>query len=179
AERRQRAHHPERGVRVLAAILAHAGHVALDVARVVRGAVEGRREQADEPRALVHQLALDGVDRLRGALGRRHAGEDRPGLRERVDPALVARRRAERRAVVVVGAPVPRAVPAGLLERRRERRTVLAVAPRTRAVPAALAERDEAAEHVVEEEAEPDALAAALPPDAVHAVVPIPPTPST
>src|SRR5207253_11394187 len=61
-------------------------------------------------------------------------------------------------------------------ERRRERRAVLAVAPRARAVPAALAERDEAAEHLVEEEAEPDALAAALPPDAVHAVVPVPRT---
>src|SRR5207244_10648268 len=106
--------------------------------------------------------------------GRRHAGEDRPGLRERVDAALVARRRAERRAVVVVGAPVPCAVPAGLLERRGERRAVRTVALRAVTVRPALRERDEAAEHVVEEEAEPDALAAALPPDAVHAVVPVP-----
>ncbi len=50
---------------------------------------------------------------------------------------------------------------------------MLAVALSARTVRPTLRERDEATEHVVEEEAEPDALAAALPPDAVHAVVPV------
>src|SRR6185437_3204967 len=57
---------PHRAVGVLAAILAHTGRVALDVARILRIAlIERRREQAREPVFAVDQLALVRRHRLR------------------------------------------------------------------------------------------------------------------
>src|SRR5688572_31080770 len=71
---------PGGGVGVLAAVLADAGRVALDVARIEPGEVEGRGEEKRE--------AVIGADEVRlhrghGALGARRvggAGEDGPGL---------------------------------------------------------------------------------------------------
>ena len=103
-------------MRVLAAVLAHAGDVALDVAGVLRHVVERRREQRDEAVFSANELLLDRVERGRGALGVASARDGRPRLRDRVDAALLGVVRAERRAVVEVGAAVPRAVPAVLLD---------------------------------------------------------------
>ena len=61
-----------------------------------------------------------------------------------------------------------------LLDRGGEGGAVRGVAERARVVPTRRAERLEAAQHVVEEERHPDALAAPLASDAVHAVVPVP-----
>ena len=47
-QRGERHRRPDRGVGVLAAVLAHAGHVAANVARMRQRTVERRREQADE-----------------------------------------------------------------------------------------------------------------------------------
>src|SRR5207245_2737879 len=71
AELGLRAHQPERRVGVLAAVLADAGNVTLDVAGIVRRAVEWRREEPDD--AVVHrdQLALGGVDGAGGTLAPR------------------------------------------------------------------------------------------------------------
>ncbi len=118
AQRGEGEHAPDRGVGVLAAVLAHAGQVALDVAGIERRVVERRREEQDQPVAAAHQEL---VDRRHGARRARRVGgarDHRPGLGDRVDPALVVRGRAERRAVVEVGAPVPVAVPGLALERR-------------------------------------------------------------
>ena len=49
------------------------------------------------------------------------AGDHRPGLRDGIDAAFVVRRRAERRAVVEIGAPIPFAVPSFALERLLKR----------------------------------------------------------
>ena len=117
-----------------------------------------------------------GAHGVHGALGEAHgdrAGEHRPGLGDRVDPALVVLGRAQRRAVVVVAAPVPLAVP-GLLEHAREAAGLAAVALGPGRVAAGLAERRELAQDAVEEEAQPGALAAPFPSHAVHAVVPVP-----
>ena len=88
---------PDRGVGVLAAVFAHAGDVALDVAGIECGLVERRIEELDQA-----------VDRGGPAGGRlrpspcaidfrvARAGEDRPALGDRVDLAFGVGRRAER-----------------------------------------------------------------------------------
>ncbi|MNF95896.1 hypothetical protein D3C84_786660 [compost metagenome] len=47
---------PDRGMGVLAAIFAHAGDIALDVARVGQRAVEGRCKQQDQAGIAAHQM---------------------------------------------------------------------------------------------------------------------------
>ncbi len=59
AVQRRGEYRPERGVRVLRSVLAHAGHVSLDVARVVRRVIEGRREKHDEARVLANEMLLE------------------------------------------------------------------------------------------------------------------------
>ena len=75
---------------------------------------------------------------------RRGAGQHRPGLRDRVDLALVVLRRAQRRAVVVVAAPVPLAVP-GLLQHAGQPAGLARVARGPRRVAAASHSGDELA----------------------------------
>ena len=101
-------------MRVLPAVLAHAGRVALDVPGLLRRAIERRREQQHDLRPSPDEVRADRVHRAVREPRRGRAGEHRPGLGDRVDRALVALRRAERRAVVVVPAPVPLAVPGPL-----------------------------------------------------------------
>ena len=97
------------------------GRIALDVAGLERGVgIEGRREEEGDPVVRPHQLALGGGDRGRGVRRVGGAGEHRPGLGDRIDPAGAAARGAERRAVVEIGAPVPGAVPAVLFQRGLE-----------------------------------------------------------
>ena len=90
------------------------GGYALDVARVLRRLIEGRIEQQQQLRPARDERRADGVHRALGeALGHR-AGEHGPRLRDRIDPALVVLRRAERRPVVVIAAAIPFAVPGQL-----------------------------------------------------------------
>src|SRR5579872_7060448 len=56
-----------------------------------------------------------------GAFGDGRARQRRPGLRDAVDAALLAARRAERGAVVVESATIPAAVPAFLLDGNTKR----------------------------------------------------------
>ena len=122
---RERHHDPGGGVRVLAAVLPDARGVAPDVAGILRGAVEGRREEQDDPGPAADEV---GADRVHGPVGeprRRGPGEHRPRLGDRVDPALLVLRRAERRAVVVVASQVPLPVPGP----REDARQALGLAP--------------------------------------------------
>src|SRR3546814_1239753 len=58
---------PHRRVRVLAAVLAYAGHVAADVAGILRGLVERRIEQLHQAGVAPHQVLVERVHRLPGA----------------------------------------------------------------------------------------------------------------
>ena len=118
--------------------------------------------------------ASAGVHRRARALGRHGAGEHGPGLRAaRRCGTRRSRCGAEGRAVVVVGAPVPVAVP-GVARAPRARRARCSRQRAARsASPRASREGREVAEDLVQEEAHPHALAAALAADAVHAVVPV------
>ena len=172
-EGRERHRRPERGMRVLAAVLAHAGNVALDVARRRPRRVERRIEQLHDAGVGVHEMRMEGVHRAPGALGRRRAREHRPALRDRVDPALGVACRAERRAVVEPGTAVPGAVPRGGFDAPGKRlRFALALRGET-CVGARPRQRRVALQHRNQEEREPDALALAAGADEVHAVVPV------
>ena len=80
-------HDPHRRVRVLAAVLANAGRIALDVAGLLRRAIERRRRAAAavcESRGRPARARTASI--ARSANRHRHgAGEHRPRLRDRVD----------------------------------------------------------------------------------------------
>ena len=109
---------PRGSLVVLAAVFAARRQIAPDVAGIERRGVEGGRQQQD-------------ADRLSGATdaprptpwpggrapGSRRARQHAPALRDGIDAALGRRRAAQRRAVVEVSAPIPRAVPPMLFER--------------------------------------------------------------
>jgi hypothetical protein len=103
-QHRLREHDPQRGMRVLPAVLAHAGNVPFDVTGIRLGFVERRRQEQDELTLAVDEVRLDRRHRLLRARRIAEAGDDRPALRDRVDAALDALRRTERRPVVKVRA---------------------------------------------------------------------------
>src|SRR6185369_1051722 len=100
-------------------------------------------------------------------------GQHRPALRDGVDLAFLVVRRAERCAVVEVSAPVPFAVPAVALDALAQLRRLALTAFGEQCIALRASERGELHQHVVKEEAEPDALAFALRADEIHAVVPV------
>jgi hypothetical protein len=67
---------------VLAAILANARRIALDVAGIERRLVERRREQQHEAIAAMHELAVERGHRLDRAPRIARSGQRRPGLRD-------------------------------------------------------------------------------------------------
>ena len=84
-------------------------------------------------------------------------------LRQRIDPALVVRRRAERRAVVEVGAPVPGAVPPSSIDAAAQPRAPRAGSvARDRVSPRAVARSARTCAGRRQEPSEPHALAVAL-----------------
>ena len=117
-------------------------------------------------------MGAHGVHRSRGPPRVRLLREDRPRLRQRIDPALLVLRRSERRAIVEIGATIPVAIP-GELQHAGEPPRLAAVMLRTFGVASLIADRRELFEHDDEEPTEPDALAAPQVADAVHSVVPI------
>ena len=126
---------------VLAAILANAGRIALDVAGIERGLVERRREQQRQPVAAAHEVAVERPP----SPAPRAPDRRRPEMHAQ-DCAMesmrhsLARCRAERRAVVEVAAAIPVAVPAVALERvAAARRRAPATRRRARGSPRASA----------------------------------------
>ena len=111
AQAREREHRPERGMRVLPAVLANTREVALDVAGIVDRAIERRCQQQHDPRVPAHQVRAHGIHRALGALRGGRAREHGPRLRQRIERAFVVLHRPEGRPVVEVGAPIPAAVP--------------------------------------------------------------------
>ena len=148
AERGERHRGPDRAVRVLAAVLAHAGHVAADVAGVRPALVERRIEQLDQLRA----RAAPGARRARpsphaSAPGRRRptaptssARSNRSGIRRCWPSRAACRRRSRRGGTRRRPTRVPRAARAAARARSRS-----AAAKAVVAVPAARGRRTVAA----------------------------------
>ena len=155
------------------AVFAHAGDVALDVARVEGGVVEGRVEELNEPGLSAHESFIDGVHAGGGAFGIAGARDDRPALRQGIDLAFRVFGGAERGAVVEIGAAIPLAVPGIFLDVFLQLRGVGGAMLGEGSVVAAAGEFGELHQHIVEEESQPDAFAASMFADEIHAVVPI------
>src|SRR6185312_5843498 len=92
--------------------------------------------------------------------------------RDRVDAAFVVLRRTQRRAVVVIAAPVPRAIPC-LRQRLAQGVGMVAPAAGTFAIAALLGDRCQRGDGGQEEPAQPAAFTAAGGAHGVHAVVPV------
>ncbi len=158
---------PGRRVGVLATVLAHAGRVGARCSRGRAGdcrrAAEAGARAARLPRTSWRPAAWSAARVLAGSAVAFVSGQDRPRLRDGVDAALAALRRADRRAVVVEGAQVPRPVPGDASIFAPQRGGALdATARRRRASRLRSRERGEALHRRAEEPAEPDALAPPL-----------------
>src|SRR5439155_11092819 len=164
---------PCSGMGVLAAVFPDAGRIALDVSGIERRAIKRRREEQRQTVVRVNELLVHGGHGTQGASRIRRPGEYAPRLRDRVDPAFVARVRAERRSIVVIAAPVPFAVPTVSLKRSLQPSRVRAPLRGARLFTTSARQRRERAKRRVQEPAEPDALAFALLADPVHTVVPV------
>ena len=99
AERGERHHRPGRRVRVLAAVLANARRIALDVSRIVRRLVERRREQQRQSVIAPNQLPIERGHRAGRAIGRlrRLTRQPRTERWNRSDTRRSSRSRAARR----------------------------------------------------------------------------------
>ncbi len=118
--------------------------------------------------ALIHR-----VHRHAGSPGIAGPRENRPALRDRIDPALGVARRTERRAVVEVRAAVPLAVPAVLLDLQAH---FVRLHPATFGeghVTGLACDLGEPHEHFIKEESQPDAFPFAVLSHKVHPVVPV------
>ena len=164
-----------RGVRVLAAVLADAGRIALDVAGIERRLVERRREQQHQP-----VVAADRAARSTAAIARararriagagdhapRTARSSRSGTRRSRPSRAACRRRSSRAGTSRRPRPSRSSAFCSAAACARQRRGARRLAAR-------LGERREGRERRVQEPAEPDALALAAVADPVHAVVPV------
>src|SRR5437870_2066765 len=113
-----------------------------------------------------------GLHRSGGAPWVRFLREDRPRLRQRVDPAFLVLRRTERRAVVEIGTTIPVAVPREL-QPAGEPLGFTSIVLRMFGVAPFIADRRILLQHDDEEPTEPHAFPTPQVADAVHAVVPI------
>ncbi len=103
----------------------------------------------------------------------RRTGDHAPRLRDGVDLALDTLARTERRAVVVIAAPVPLTVPACAFERASQGRCERQPARRALIVCTPACIRNECVDRRDEKPRKPRAFAATFFADAVHAVVPV------
>src|SRR5690606_5528941 len=124
-------------------------------------------------RVLAHQVLLQRSQRPRLTSRRAATGDHAPALRDGVYAALHALPGAQRRAIIEVGAPVPVAIPAVLLDGQDvgiRLRTELGGKAR---VTALLHMPREGSQVGRQEPGQPHALAATLNAHATHAVVPV------
>src|ERR1700694_1454150 len=118
-------------------------------------------------------MLFNRIHRQCGMVRFRRSRDYAPRLCNRVDFALVALVRTQRCAVVVIAAPIPLAVPACAFERQPNGRCALPPARRAGAFVACLRIGRECRYRREQKPGQPDAFAAALFTDAVHAIVPV------
>eukprot|EP00825_Cyclidium_porcatum_P015593 TRINITY_DN18937_c0_g2_i1.p2 TRINITY_DN18937_c0_g2~~TRINITY_DN18937_c0_g2_i1.p2 ORF type:complete len:499 (+),score=45.42 TRINITY_DN18937_c0_g2_i1:295-1791(+) len=166
---------PDGCMRVLPPVLAHAGNVPFDIARVEMGLVKGRIEHLNDPGLRPHQTLLHSPQGLAGTLRVPGAAENGPGLGHRVNLALWTGLGTQRFAVVEPGAQVPLAVPGMSLDVLAQLGGLGQAALGKERVAAGARQPGKLGQHIVEEEGQPDTLAAPEVADQVHAVIPVAP----
>ena len=164
---------PGGGMGVLAAVLANAGKVALDVARVAQGFIERRGEEQQQAVLRAHEAIDDRLHGAAAALPVTGAAEHGPGLGDGVDLAFHVLAGAERHAFVIVGAAVPGAIPTGLFDRGGVFPGGGFQALRGFKIAHLFTNRSKAVQHIAEEPGQPDALSLPVVANAVEAVIPI------
>src|SRR5215471_15056957 len=112
-------------MRVLTAVFSDAGGIALDIAGVGCRLVEGWRKQEHQTFVASHQIFFNRCHCALGACTFAGAGNDAPGLRDRIDTAFIVHDGTERSPIIEVSATVPVAVPS-LFERGLELGRMLA-----------------------------------------------------
>ena len=174
AQRGEGHHGPDGAVRVLAAVFAHAGDVALDVAGVQRSDLSNGGSSSWISRASRRTRRRSTLSMASSDRSRVPAPERTDQLCEhRVDLAFRVGGRAERRAVVEVGAAIPFAVPAVLFDVAAQPAGFDRVLVGGSGVAALPGELGELREHVVQEEASQTLSPLPCCADQVHAVVPV------
>ena len=158
---------------VLAAILTNARWIPLDVARLLNGPVERRREETQQFAFVIQQVLFERSHRLFGTFRIGNAGQHAPRLCDGIDLAFVTVLRAKRCAVVVETTAIPLAIPTIAVERFGQAFQMRFPDIDTLLVLARFSNRDEFTERIGEEPAKPNALALSLHADEIHAVVPV------
>src|SRR5258705_13272256 len=102
---------PERRVTILSPILAHARHVAFDVANIQLAFVEWWCKENYQPVAALNQILFYCCHRALRSITFSRTGNDRPRLHNRVDATFIVLHGTKRSAVIEVGPAIPVAVP--------------------------------------------------------------------
>ncbi|KAF5056943.1 hypothetical protein DSECCO2_362150 [anaerobic digester metagenome] len=164
---------PDGGVGVLPPVLPHPRYIALDVAGIEVRRIERRVQKLDQSVLAAHEMPVQGLHGRACPLGVSRSREDGPALGDGVDAAFVVFRRTQRRAVVEVRTAVPLSVPPVRFDVTAQFGCLLQALFGKRGVPVPAGQRGERDEHMMKEEAEPDALALAVFAHQIHAVVPV------
>src|SRR5579863_3438214 len=96
---------------VLATVFSDAGHVALNIAGVMQCVVKRRCEKENQSLRTAHQLMIYRAHGTRRTARFSSSAHDTPGLRDRVNLALLVFRRAQGCAIIKVSAAIPFAIP--------------------------------------------------------------------
>ena len=138
----------------------------------MRHAIEGWRQEHHDLCVAPNEMGTHGLHCSRGPTRVGFLREDRPRLRQRVDPALLVLRRPERSAIIEVGTTIPVAIP-GELQHASEPLGFASIVLRTFGVASLIADRCVLFQDDDEEPTQPHALPTPQVADAVHPVVPI------
>src|SRR4029079_1728638 len=158
---------------ILASILPNTWRITLNIAGIERRLVERRGEEDRQSVLRTDQFALDCRHGSGDALARPGPGNHRPRLRDRIDPALFARRRAKRRTVIEPAPQIPISVPRLTRERLCESGGLCSPSVGAVCFVARIGERSEGCERCMQEPTEPNTLALPAFANAIHAVIPV------
>src|SRR5829696_1706903 len=100
-------------------------------------------------------------------------GDDRPGLRDRINPAFVVGGGTKTGTIIIVGSQIPFSIPAVFFKRLVDIDPLRAIFTRAPGVPHQFTDICKFIERRGEEPAQPDAFASPQMADAAHAIIPV------
>src|SRR5437763_6694232 len=151
-------HGPDGGMRILAAILANARRITLDLAGVAIRVIERRGEQQDQLLAAPDEILLDGGQRPRRPDWLGGARDHSPRLRDRINATFRIDGGPQGSPVVEIGATIPVSVPSVLVEGGPEGAHVISPRAGARVLATGVGHLRELPERRMEKPPEPDAF---------------------